>query len=101
MKHIRTITYKITHEFGIQQVGFNYHAEGMEVGEVNMVTVVERFRNCPQSVTVTVEKMEPLKGDNELGLLSQLVIESCSSQILAWGAWGSSMGGKSRLNIFF
>ena len=31
------ITYKITHENGIQELTFNYEAEGVDPGEISMV----------------------------------------------------------------
>jgi len=76
------VTYKITHEDGIQQLTFNYEAEGVEAGEVSMVNVVRRYRDCPRSVTITVEKEEALEGDNQLALLSRLMVENCQSQTL-------------------
>ncbi len=61
------LTYKITHEKGIQQLTFNYEAEGVDPGEISMVTEVNRFDNCPPSVTITVPKEAQLEDDNEIG----------------------------------
>ena len=76
------LTYKITHEKGIQQLTFNYEAEGVDPGEISMVTEVHRFDNCPPSVTITVPKEAQLEDDNEIGGLIQLMIENCQSEIL-------------------
>jgi len=76
------LTYKITHEHGIQQLTFNYEAEGVDPGEISMVTEIHRYDNCPPSVTITVPKEAQLEDDNEIGQLIQLMVENCQAEIL-------------------
>jgi hypothetical protein len=76
------LTYKISHEHGIQQLTFNYEAEGVDPGEISMVTEVHRYDNCPPSVTITVPKEAQLENDNEIGWLIQLMVENCQAEIL-------------------